>query len=159
MTDKFNERAAADILRAPAFQRLFVYGTLLSSAVGAYGQAARSRLAKEAPHRVAAHACGQLYELGQYPGLVASASQADLVHGQLMLLADQQATLSWLDEYEAISTVPSADNEYVRKLCEVTIAGGLTVSAWTYVYVKSVTNLTRIHDGRWRANPYQRLTG
>jgi gamma-glutamylcyclotransferase (GGCT)/AIG2-like uncharacterized protein YtfP len=145
--------SGVELLSVPPQQRLFVYGTLMSSARGAYGQVARARLLGEAPHRVAAHTLGELYELGQYPGLVVRDDPNDkttnVVHGQLVLLPDEKATLSWLDEYEAISTAPHADNEYVRQLRDVTVADGSTVSAWIYVYVKSVAGLARIQGGRW----------
>ena len=107
MTEKLNERAAAEILRVPATQRLFVYGTLTSTAAGDYGQAARLRLIREATlRRLSATTRGQLYELGQYPGLVPSSAATDIVHGELLLLSDPAATLPWLDEYERLCSHP-----------------------------------------------------
>jgi gamma-glutamylcyclotransferase (GGCT)/AIG2-like uncharacterized protein YtfP len=152
MMEKFDEHAAAEILRAPATQRLFVYGTLLSTAAGDYGKGARLRLISEAfPRRFPATTAGRLYELGQYPGLVASSAAPDIVHGQLLLLSDPAATLPWLDEYEMISSAPHAGNEYVRQLRDVSIIGGQTVSAWSYLYLKSVVGLPRIPSGRWQS--------
>ena len=144
------ENATAAMLLAPAARRLFGYGTLMSSAEGAYGEAARSRLRREAPLRLPASTRGALYELGRYPGLVDAASADERVHGQLVLLADAAATLPWLDEYETISAAPDADNEYARRERTVTLASGRTVTAWSYVYIRPVAGLARIPGGRWR---------
>jgi gamma-glutamylcyclotransferase (GGCT)/AIG2-like uncharacterized protein YtfP len=156
-----SEKLISDVLGAEPQQRLFVYGTLMSTAAAEYGLKARSRLLLEAPNRLPAQTSGQLYELGRYPGLVIntpgiSGSAAnttgttDIVHGQLMVLADPAVTLAWLDEYEAISPEPGADNEYARCLQTVTITGGRTLRAWTYIYLKSVQGLARVAGGLWR---------
>jgi gamma-glutamylcyclotransferase (GGCT)/AIG2-like uncharacterized protein YtfP len=119
MTEKANA-GLERLLSAPPTHRLFVYGTLMSRAASDYGSAARTRLIQEAwPYRWAATAQGQLYELGQYPGLIATSAPDDVVHGELLLLSDPAATLPWLDDYEAISPDPMADNEYVRQIRDV----------------------------------------
>jgi gamma-glutamylcyclotransferase (GGCT)/AIG2-like uncharacterized protein YtfP len=144
------EVARAKVLAAPASHRLFVYGTLMQRAASDYGRAARNRLQHEAwPDRLVATTPGQLFELGQYPGLVASSALDELVHGELLLLSDPTATLAWLDEYEAISSDPQADNEYVRKLKGVRMTGGPRIDAWTYLYIKPTTGLKRNASGRW----------
>jgi gamma-glutamylcyclotransferase (GGCT)/AIG2-like uncharacterized protein YtfP len=159
--------AIAAVLAAPASHRLFVYGTLLSTASGDYGQAARSRLLRDAALRTPARIFGQLYELGDYPGLVIAANQGanqgadqgredrrDLVHGQLLVLADPAVTWPWLDDYEMISPEPMADNEYARVEQDVTLAsGGPVVRAWVYAYCKPITRQPRIADGRWQSRP------
>jgi gamma-glutamylcyclotransferase (GGCT)/AIG2-like uncharacterized protein YtfP len=136
-----------------ALRRMFVYGTLMSTAGGAYGQAARSRLKREAPERQAAVIRGRLFELGRYPGLIDSAEARDDVHGQLLELTDPAATMTWLDEYEAISTDPEADNEYARVVRSVRLSDGTAVTAWVYLYQKPVTGLIRVASGRWLARP------
>jgi gamma-glutamylcyclotransferase (GGCT)/AIG2-like uncharacterized protein YtfP len=140
-----------EILNAPPERRLFVYGTLMSIAAGDYGQAARLQLRQEAPHRVGAHTFGQLFELGRYPGMVTSTVSDDVVHGEVLLLTQPQSTLAWLDEYEAISTAPDANNEYVRQTIRVTVPGGMTIGAWAYIYTKPVQGLVRLASGRWRS--------
>ncbi len=147
-----DRQALTELLQAPASQRLFVYGTLMTTAVGSYGQVARTRLMAECgPLRLPATTRGRLYELGQYPGMAASTGPDDVVHGELLLLSDPAKTLPWLDEYEMISTDPHADNEYVRDMHEVTIHGGQSIRAMTYLYVKPILGLTRVTSGRWRA--------
>jgi gamma-glutamylcyclotransferase (GGCT)/AIG2-like uncharacterized protein YtfP len=166
--DDLNHAAFAAVLAAPASHRLFVYGTLLSTAGGDYGHVARSRLLRDAPLRLPARTPGQLYELGDYPGLVAPAAAdasatdavADMVYGQLLVLANPAVTWPWLDDYEMISTDPVADNEYARVEREVSLTGGkatgTTVRAWVYVYLKPVTGLHRFADGRWQARTERR---
>jgi gamma-glutamylcyclotransferase (GGCT)/AIG2-like uncharacterized protein YtfP len=149
----------ARLIAVPPSHRLFVYGTLMVGADGPYGQAARGRLAQEAPQRIAASTAGQLFELGQYPGLVlvndsaanapASDPATDIVHGQLLLLPDPLATWPWLDAYEGIAAATPDENEYVRILRNVTTASGAVLSAWTYVYRKPVLQQRRIAGGRW----------
>jgi gamma-glutamylcyclotransferase (GGCT)/AIG2-like uncharacterized protein YtfP len=163
MRNEIDKRGMAELLAAPPQQRLFVYGTLMRAAGSNYGQAARMRLDQEAPQRLAAETRGQLYQLGQYPGLVAG-DTGDVVHGELILLRDPAVTLPWLDDYEAISPEPDADNEYARQLREITIPGGatgsgVTVSAWTYVYIKPVRGLRLIVSGRWQSSASQRRAG
>jgi gamma-glutamylcyclotransferase (GGCT)/AIG2-like uncharacterized protein YtfP len=158
MLKEIDKRALAELLSAPPQQRLFVYGTLMQAAGSNYGQAARMRLVQEAPQRLVAQTRGQLYELGQYPGLVAGTVDDSAVHGELMLLRDPAVTLPWLDEYEAISPVEGADNEYARQLREIMLPGGPAVSAWTYVYVKPVRGLRRIVSGRWQSLERQRVS-
>jgi gamma-glutamylcyclotransferase (GGCT)/AIG2-like uncharacterized protein YtfP len=133
---------------AQPLRRMFVYGTLMSTAGGAYGQAARSRLKREAPERQAAVMRGRLFELGRYPGLTDSADAHDEVHGQLLELTDPAATMHWLDEYEAISTDPDTDNEYARVVRSVRLADGAAVTAWVYLYQRPVTGLVRVTSGR-----------
>jgi gamma-glutamylcyclotransferase (GGCT)/AIG2-like uncharacterized protein YtfP len=147
------------LLAVPPSHRLFVYGTLMVGADGPYGQAARARLAQEAPQRITASTIGQLFELGQYPGLVLAGDSAttapvgdhlaDIVHGQLLLLPDPSAIWPWLDAYEGIAAATPDENEYVRMLRNVTTATGAVISAWTYVYRKPVQKQHRIAAGRW----------
>jgi gamma-glutamylcyclotransferase (GGCT)/AIG2-like uncharacterized protein YtfP len=168
--DGLTQAALAAVLEAPASHRLFVYGTLLSTADGDYGQVARSRLLRDAPVRLPARTTGQLYELGDYPGLVVpsaaapsatDASAADMVYGQLLVLADPAVTWPWLDDYEMIATDPAADNEYARVERDITLTGGraagTTVRAWVYVYLKPVAGLHRFADGRWQARTKSRF--
>jgi gamma-glutamylcyclotransferase (GGCT)/AIG2-like uncharacterized protein YtfP len=129
---------------------LFVYGTLMSGARGALGQEQRVRLARESdslgpaslPH-------GRLYDLGEYPGAAPSGSDDDIVHGEAVLLADPQASLAWIDDYEGVIAGNEDRNEYDRVVCQVRLAGGETFDAWVYL-LRRVPGLDRlIPSGRW----------
>lgn len=132
---------------------LFVYGTLMPTAGSDYGRHARQRLVREASLIGAATMPGRLYDLGRYPGVVERADAGQIVHGELLRLADPVPTLAWLDRYENI--VPggyAATNEYGRVERPVMLAGEVgPVDAWVYIYQWSVTGGVLVPDGRWRA--------
>lgn len=135
-----------DAVEMPAF--LFVYGTLMRSAATAYGSSQRRRLHAAATWLGPATVLGRLYDLGAYPGLIASTGASDLVHGELLRLDDAEAVLSWLDAYEGI--VPGApDNEYRRVEAAARPAGGECVTAWVYQCLRDVSRLPPVADGRW----------
>lgn len=93
---------------------LFVYGSLMSQIQTPMGSHQRMRLAGESRSLGPASARGRLVSLGQYPGLIDEASNADIVQGELLLLRNPQATLLWLDQYEGVQH--SGDGDYRREL-------------------------------------------
>jgi gamma-glutamylcyclotransferase (GGCT)/AIG2-like uncharacterized protein YtfP len=133
---------------------LFVYGTLMSGATGALGRAERARLAAEArllgPATMGA---ARLYDLGRYPGLAETGNTADTVHGEALALADPQATLAWIDDYEGF--VPGDYNlsEYLRLVRQIRLAGGAELAAWVYIFRRDVAALRPITGGRWGRLP------
>jgi gamma-glutamylcyclotransferase (GGCT)/AIG2-like uncharacterized protein YtfP len=131
---------------------LFVYGTLMLASSADYGRDARARLQLEARLVGAATMRGRLYDLGRYPGLVESAGEDDVVHGEMLVLADPARTLAWLDRYEGIlAGEPTAACEYVRCARPAVCAGtDVPVMAWVYVYQWDVSHGVAVADGRWR---------
>lgn len=135
-----------DAIAMPPF--LFVYGTLMRSAATAYGRSQRQRLHAAATWLGPATVVGRLYDLGAYPGLIASTRASDLVHGELLRLDDAEAVLPWLDAYEGI--VPGApDNEYRRVETPARLAGGECVTAWVYQCLRDMSRVPPVADGRW----------
>jgi len=128
---------------------LFVYGTLMSNATSVLGRDMRLRLRREARLLGAATMPGRLYDLGNYPGLVASTEPADIVHGEVLALVDPAATLPWLDDYEGVSRGADAPGEYHRVVAEARLAAGGEVTAWVYLFQRAVVGLPRIRSGRW----------
>lgn len=125
---------------------LFVYGTLLSGA----GHPKGARLAREG--RLLGEATIQgcrLYSLGRYPGLVESADDKGLVHGEVFALNSPAGSLKWLDAYEGIVPGDHLQNEYERVERPVRLASGESVTAWVYLYRKDVSRFRRIPEGRW----------
>ena len=90
-----------------------------------------------------------MYDLGRYPGAAISDGEEDIVHGEVVLLADPDAALAWLDDYEGY--VHGADdlNEYDRLVREVRLAGGETFDAWVYLLRRAPDASRRIDSGRW----------
>jgi gamma-glutamylcyclotransferase (GGCT)/AIG2-like uncharacterized protein YtfP len=130
---------------AAADSHLFVYGTLLAGARHPMGE----RLRREASLLGEASIRGRLYSLGRYPGLVESAQEGDLVHGELYTLENPASALSWLDAYEGIR--PGAPADYERVERTVRLATGAALEAWVYLYRRSVGLRPPIPGGRWLA--------
>lgn len=129
---------------------LFVYGTLMSGATGALGTEQRLRLARECDSLgPASLPKAHLYDLGQYPGAVLGAGVDDIVHGEVVLLENPEATLPWLDDYEGYVHGAGDANEYDRLVTEVRLAGGGSFDAWVYVLRRAPSQTCRIVSGRW----------
>jgi gamma-glutamylcyclotransferase (GGCT)/AIG2-like uncharacterized protein YtfP len=125
--------------------RLFVYGTLLSTA----GHPMGARLQREARLIGSATIQGRLFSLGRYPGAVEVAGADSLVHGELYALNTPAVTLKWLDAYEGILPANREESPYERVVRPVRLASGATVDAWVYLYRKSVRLWPEVKDGRW----------
>jgi gamma-glutamylcyclotransferase (GGCT)/AIG2-like uncharacterized protein YtfP len=132
-----------------ANRHLFVYGTLLSGARHAMGE----RLRCESSLVGGASIQGRLYSLGRYPGLVDSADAHDIVHGELYALNDPISALEWLDAYEGIRPGLGESNPYERVERPVRLASGATLTAWVYLYRKSVRMRPPVLGGHWIPPP------
>jgi gamma-glutamylcyclotransferase (GGCT)/AIG2-like uncharacterized protein YtfP len=125
--------------------RLFVYGTLLSTA----GHPMGARLRRDARLIGEASLPGRLYSLGHYPGLVEAGGANSLVHGEVYALTMPAITLRWLDPYERIVPHKPEQSPYVRVERPVRLASGETLTAWVYLYLKSVRTRPVVAGGRW----------
>ena len=106
---------------------IFVYGTLMLSA----GREVGRRLASEAEFIGHGSVGGRLYDMGKWPGLVASRRQAERVHGEVWMLRNPDRSFPWLDEYEGIK--PEIRNpEYARIISAATLANGMPAPVWLY---------------------------
>jgi gamma-glutamylcyclotransferase (GGCT)/AIG2-like uncharacterized protein YtfP len=129
---------------------LFVYGTLMSGARTRLGTAQRLRLAAESDSLGPASLhFARLYDLGRYPGAALSDGEEEIVHGEVVLLADPQAALAWLDAYEGYVHGGGDANEYDRLIREVRLAGGETFDAWVYLLRRAPDEQKRLVSGRW----------
>jgi len=130
-------------------RHLFVYGTLMSGAVGALGKAQRERLQRESRSLGAATMAGaRLYDLGRYPGLVESGEASDFVHGEVVTLTNPARTFLWLDAYEDVIPDKPDASDYARLQRTVRLASA-EISAWVYVFLKDVARRRAIASGRW----------
>jgi gamma-glutamylcyclotransferase (GGCT)/AIG2-like uncharacterized protein YtfP len=128
---------------------LFVYGTLLSRARHPMG----ARLQRQARLIGEATIEGRLFSLGRYPGLVETAEFGYSVYGEVYALDNPTAALKWLDAYEGIVPGEHDQNAYQRVERPVSLASGETLTAWVYLYRKSVRTRPEIISGYW--NPPQ----
>lgn len=136
-------------------QLIFVYGTLMSTATGAYGAGARHRLASESRPVGWGTVEGQIYDLGAYPGLVVGGrgdgGGRSLVRGEIRELVDAETVWPWLDRYEGIAGGDRAD-DYRREVRFVLPDGQSgAVAAWLYVYQGSLAGARVVAEGFWRS--------
>ncbi len=107
---------------------LFVYGTLRP---GSRHPMAKF-LAEHAQHIGRGRMAGRLYDLGRYPGMVATCNQDELVIGDVFLMDDANWVLVKLDEYEgATGDTPRL---FDRKRRVAQLDDGSAIPAWVYEY-------------------------
>ncbi|MDX2288329.1 MAG: gamma-glutamylcyclotransferase family protein [Hyphomicrobiaceae bacterium] len=131
---------------------LFVYGTLMPTATSELGRAERQLLAAGATVLGPASIQGRLYDLGGYPGLVTGLGED--VEGEVLSLADPDATWSWLDAYEGIGSAEGQPTDaYTRKIVGVRPRAGPTATqhAWAYIYTGPMDGLIPLSVRRWVA--------
>ncbi len=132
-------------------RHLFVYGTLMATDTGALGREQRARLQRESRSVGAATMRGaRLYNLGRYPGLVESSAASDIVHGEVVALANPARSFFWLDAYEGVIQDKPEASDYARIERKVRLVrDGTEHSAWAYVFLKDVAHRRAIASGRW----------
>jgi gamma-glutamylcyclotransferase (GGCT)/AIG2-like uncharacterized protein YtfP len=128
---------------------LFVYGSLLSRVRHPMG----TRLRREARLVGEAAIQGRLYSLGRYPGLVEAADGPYRVHGEVYDLKRPPLTLQWLDAYEGIVPGKPEWSPYERVERPVHPASGEALTAWVYLYRKSVRARPEVLGGYWMPPP------
>ena len=124
---------------------LFVYGTLRRKA----GSKLFSTLDRFSKFVGEATYQGRLYRISHYPGVVPSDDPADQVQGEVYLLRNSFVVLSRLDRYEGCGPGFTNPTEYVRTNHDVRLATGEDLSAWVYVYNRSITGLDQLPDGEF----------
>lgn len=120
--------------RAEKTSYLFVYGTLRASR-----HPVRLFLAEHAQLVGPGKFRGKLYDLGRYPGAVASQKASDRVIGEVYALRDVGRTLSALDRYEGA--------KFLRQKVVITLIDGRKVISWIYLYRRETTGLKLIASG------------
>jgi gamma-glutamylcyclotransferase (GGCT)/AIG2-like uncharacterized protein YtfP len=112
---------------ALAGSRLFVYGTLRK------GYRAHKLLQRyHARFLGSGYVRARLYNLGEYPGAMQSASLADRVHGEIYFLPQAATAFKTLDRFEGYDPVRPQWNMFERKETAVRLAGGREMRAWIY---------------------------
>ncbi|MGA8006473.1 MAG: gamma-glutamylcyclotransferase family protein [Burkholderiales bacterium] len=126
-------------------QFLFVYGTLRSD----FGHPMAAALGMSTTRVGRAWSRGRLYDVGEYPGAVASASPADRVVGELHRIEPgrEAALFAQLDRYEGWDPDRPSEREYLRVRTQVESEAGEAVEAWLYLYNRSTEGLAPIDSG------------
>ncbi|MDH4262265.1 MAG: gamma-glutamylcyclotransferase [Spirochaetia bacterium] len=128
-------------------QCLFVYGTLLSSL--------RKKLNIsffEMDLFEIAFVYGNLYDLGNYPGLVLADEKTNQnkIYGELYTLPEN-FSFDELDEYEGYHPDDLQNSEYRRSGAEVFLLDDSKKKAWTYLYNKNIHSFEKICHGSYLA--------
>jgi gamma-glutamylcyclotransferase (GGCT)/AIG2-like uncharacterized protein YtfP len=124
---------------------LFVYGSLLSRVRHPTG----ARLRREVRLLGEATIEGRLYSLGRYPGLVEATERHYAVHGEVYDLQSPASSLKWLDAYEGIVPGKPERSPYERVERPVHLASGEAITAWVYLYRRSVRTRPEVLGGYW----------
>jgi len=91
---------------------------------------------------------GALYDLGPYPGVVPD--EAGRVRGELYTIAPHRPVLAALDDVEGYRPHQPEQSLYIRRLADVMLDAGGTVTAWVYFYNGSLAGTRRISSGDYR---------
>ena len=114
---------------------LFVYGTLRRAAL----ERAHELLAGRATLIGMGCFQGRLYDLGRYPGAVASTNRTDRVYGEIYRLRQSAAVFERLDRYEG--------EYFARRWMRVRHGTGDKIFSWVYLYRGRVKDAQRIRSG------------
>jgi gamma-glutamylcyclotransferase (GGCT)/AIG2-like uncharacterized protein YtfP len=125
-------------------ERLFVYGTLLSS----FFCPESIRMRQENILLGPAHVKGTLYRIGGYPGAVYDPYSGRKIQGELYQIVDPGKTFRWLDRYETADLHLNPGCEYHRIRVPVHHHNGI-LNAWIYQYAKSNQGFPRILTGNY----------
>ena len=106
--------------------KLFIYGSLLETD-NEFGLYLKQNTTYYKPGKFK----GKLYDVGEYPGAIASSADSYMVHGSILLLNNLAETLKHLDDYEGYGEDQLQPNLFVRKLLTIQTADA-NVKCWVY---------------------------
>ncbi len=118
-------------------EKLFVYGTLMKKA----HHPMHKVLSRYAKYLGEATACGKLYLIADYPGMVEDPRCRKKVKGELYEILDKKRLFEALDRYEGA--------EYEKRTLPVETAEG-AMQAWVYFYRKSVKGKRPLLSGAFQ---------
>jgi len=157
--------------------RLFVYGTLMSS----FRSEARQRVDAALERIGSGLIRALLYDLGPYPAAFPApasdlptrrdthsealkdqgSARQNTVSGEVHRMSDPQSVLRELDEFEGYDANQPDSSLFVRAQTTVELTDGGSVDAWVYFYARPLESLpasaTRIESGDYLT--YIRLRG
>lgn len=130
---------------------LFVYGTLRSD----HKSSIRRRLARDSKFLGFGRVTGELYDLGDYPGLLLQSGSPATTVGEIYELEREKApgVLEALDQYEGCSKSDPLPHEFDRRKVQIQMEDDRQLTAWAYVLNTVKTSATRIPSGdysKWK---------
>ena len=112
---------------------LFVYGTLRKALVDKTTRELAA-LMKSLRFIGSGETCGQLYDLGQYPGAIVGENFATKICGEVYELNNPPKILATLDLYEGFIPGELDASTFARIKAPVTLSNGENIQCWLYVY-------------------------
>ena len=125
---------------------LFVYGTLRKD----FGNELHKLITRNSEFIGIADYQGKMYNIGEYPGIVASDDANSKVIGELYKLSNSLRLIRILDEYEEFYPENIAESVFVRNTVSVSI-DGTTYEAYAYLYNHPTDGLPEITSGDFLA--------
>jgi gamma-glutamylcyclotransferase (GGCT)/AIG2-like uncharacterized protein YtfP len=122
---------------------LFVYGTLLST-----NNEFAKYLRQNATFYNTGKIKGRLYDMGNYPGVIANTGKDYDIVGSIYQLKSADAWKT-IDGYESYGEGQPQPYLYIRKMLPVTTPDGV-IEAWVYIYNLSVEGLVEIEGGDYQ---------
>jgi gamma-glutamylcyclotransferase (GGCT)/AIG2-like uncharacterized protein YtfP len=100
----------------------------------------------------------ELYDLGDYPGIVLSPGRQSRALGEVYALNSKRTDEIWpvLDAYEGCGANDPEPHEYRRERVQVTLSGGSKLDAWAYVLQHVPETAVRVLGGDYLAWRRQR---
>lgn len=86
---------------------------------------------------------GKLYDLGNYPGVIPSEHDSEVVYGEVYTLHKPEAMLCWLDEYEGCGGLSPL---YRRELADMRFRAN-DLKVWIHIFNQAVNDYPFIHCG------------
>jgi gamma-glutamylcyclotransferase (GGCT)/AIG2-like uncharacterized protein YtfP len=90
---------------------------------------------------------GTLYDLGPFPGAVPVGDPHDVVVGEVHRMADPDATLTVLDDYEGCGENDPHPHLFRREIAVATLESGVKVECAVYWYTRATHDKRRIPSG------------
>lgn len=125
---------------------LFVYGTLRKD----FGNELHKLITRNSEFIGLADYQGKMYNIGEYPGIVASDDANSKVIGELYKLSNSLRLIRILDEYEEFYPENIAESVFVRNAISVSIDGTI-YEAYSYLYNRPTDGLPEITSGDFLA--------
>lgn len=141
-------------------RHVFTYGTLMSSAGGAMGEAERALLRAFAKRIGVTVIGGRMFDAGACPAVVLEAGADDVVTGEVWQVPSERAdVLEALDRYEGCAPESPLPHPYARRAIVVGLPSGEHVAAWIYVWALPTDGLAPIASGKWNGPSAATLLG
>lgn len=126
----------------PESETLFVYGTLRRGfPLHQHVQNAALEFLGEGSIQ------GRLYDLGEFPGAVATSSPDEEIRGELFRLRDPARQLAALDQVEEYDAARPESSLFLRERVDVRASIGAVVKAWAYFLRDKPSNARWIEGG------------